>query len=111
MKQYLINMLISLDQFVNTATGGDPDETVSSRMGKWNREKVGGWRQKVSYGLCLMLNKLDKDHCEESIEEDEGADAVDNIQDQIDKVQAMYDCDFKQRELTRLNNIKYGNKP
>jgi hypothetical protein len=30
----LFNVAISLDQLCNTILGGDPDETMSSRMGK-----------------------------------------------------------------------------
>ena len=31
MKKYLFNILIALDQFVNTILGGSPDECISSR--------------------------------------------------------------------------------
>lgn len=33
-KKYLYNILIGVDQLCNTILGGDPDETMSSRMGK-----------------------------------------------------------------------------
>jgi hypothetical protein len=33
-RKYFWNILVSIDQFVNTLLGGNPDETVSSRMGK-----------------------------------------------------------------------------
>lgn len=33
-KKYIWNLLISIDQLCNTILGGDPDETMSSRMGK-----------------------------------------------------------------------------
>lgn len=71
MKQYLWNLLISLDQFGNTLAGGSPDETISSRAGKAMREgKVWGCI------LCRFLSWFEKDHCAKSIEADEGADAV-----------------------------------
>ena len=115
MKKYLINTLISIDQFFNTITGGDPDETISSRMGKWNRGEIGGVRQKISYVICLALNKLDKDHCQDAIEEDEGDDAVARtprtereIKERIEKVQSMPDCDHKQRELAQLHKMLRG---
>lgn len=38
MKRYIWNLLISIDQLVNTITGGDPDETISSRCGKKARQ-------------------------------------------------------------------------
>jgi hypothetical protein len=34
MKRYIWNLLISIDQLFNVLLGGDPDETMSSRMGK-----------------------------------------------------------------------------
>lgn len=34
MKKYLYNILIGIDQLANAILGGDPDETISSRLGK-----------------------------------------------------------------------------
>jgi len=68
-KQYFWNLLISIDQLVNTIFGGDPDETISSRIGKhvhWKGDK--GWRRSLSKFLSLF----DRDHTKNSIEEDEG---------------------------------------
>jgi len=65
-KKYFLNILISLDQLANTIAGGDPDETISSRCGK---REIGICRY-----LCLMLQKLDKEHCKKNIEKDEGRD-------------------------------------
>lgn len=66
MKKYFWNILISIDQFFNTVFGGDPDETISSRAGK---------KRSISKGadaLCNVLDKIDDNHCAESIEADEG---------------------------------------
>lgn len=71
MGKYLLNLLISLDQLVNTLTGGDPDETISSRAGKATRRNSGPWRL-----LCRILHIFDPAHCEKSIEHDEGKDAI-----------------------------------
>lgn len=68
MKQYFWNILISIDQLANTLLGGDPDETISSRAGKYAR-RGRGW---VPCQLCKLLNLIDKDHCIRNIEEDEG---------------------------------------
>jgi hypothetical protein len=68
--KYFWNILIAIDQLANTILGGDCDETISSRAGK--KQKTALWA-KV---LCWLLNKIDTDHCKESIEEDEGDDAV-----------------------------------
>lgn len=64
--QYIWNMLIAIDQFFNTLIGGDPDETISSRAGKSQKTSL------IAKVLCWFLNKLDTEHCKESIEEDEG---------------------------------------
>lgn len=71
MKKYLYNILIGVDQLANAILGGDPDETMSSRIGK-------GARQGNKF--CILLSKFldifEKNHCKEAIEEDEGKDAI-----------------------------------
>lgn len=66
-KKYILNLLIALDQFGNTLFGGDPDETISSRLGKHYRgtllEKFVDW--------LFWPN-----HCEGAAENDEGKDAI-----------------------------------
>ena len=66
-KRYIWNLLISLDQLANTLFAGDPDETISSRMGK--RARKG---DKLGITVCKFLNFFDEGHCEKSIEADEG---------------------------------------
>ena len=68
--KYIWNILISIDQVANTILGGDPDETISSRAGKRQHEQT--WAK----WLCWILHKIDKDHCPNSIEEDEGSDTT-----------------------------------
>jgi len=68
--KYIWNILIAIDQFFNALLGGDPDETISSRAGK--RKDTQLWAK----CLCWLLNKLDTQHCKESIEEDEGDDEL-----------------------------------
>ncbi len=68
MKRYLWNLLISLDQLANTILGGYPDETISSRMGKRLAKK----NCPLCTWLCRVLDYLDENHCEDSIERDEG---------------------------------------
>ena len=65
-KKYFLNILISLDQLLNTFIGGDPDETISSRCGKIINSC------KLCKGLCFILDKIDPKHCKDSIEWDEG---------------------------------------
>jgi hypothetical protein len=69
MKKYVWNVLVSVDQFFNTLLGGDPDETISSRMGK--RARKGDKLGKI---VCKILNFFQEGHCQKSIEEDEGKD-------------------------------------
>lgn len=82
MKRYLWNLLVALDQGVNAAAGpvlnvvlrpvapfGVPDETLSSVFGK--NVQAGACRG--CRWICRILNRLDPDHCNKSIEPDEGA--------------------------------------
>lgn len=71
LKQYLINVFIATDQWINAVLfGGDPDETISSRLG---RNYDGTWIEK----FVNWLFKWQKDdHCSNSIEYDEGKDAI-----------------------------------
>ena len=66
-KRYLINILVALDQLLNTIFGGDPDETMSSRAGKdRDRGRI------VGCILCKFLDIFERDHCTKSIERDRG---------------------------------------
>jgi hypothetical protein len=68
MRRYLFNILIAIDQLGNTLFFGDPDETISSRVGKY-AARGRGW---FPCQLCKLLNWVQKDHCKNSIELDEG---------------------------------------
>jgi len=68
--KYFWNVLLGLDQFLNTLIGGDPDETISSRAGKQVETS------RVAYCLCRILHVFDKDHCNKSIEPDEGSNSA-----------------------------------
>jgi len=69
-KKYLINICIAFDQFINTLLGGDPDETISSRLGKFKDQvALYAW-------LCLLLDYIDPGHCRKAIEPDEGKDQL-----------------------------------
>jgi len=68
--RYLLNWLIWIDQGLNTALGGDPDETLSSRLGKHRaRCRLCDW-------LCRVLDRIDPGHCADAIEADEGEHEV-----------------------------------
>jgi hypothetical protein len=72
--RYLLNILISLDQFGNSLLLGDPDETISSRLGrikvKWGGEIP--WRRPVAKITDYILDKIDPNHSIDAIEYDEG---------------------------------------
>lgn len=70
LKKYFWNILISIDQFFNTVFGGDPDETISSRVSKIQ------YRSKAARLFCKFLSLFDKRHCEDHVEPDEGNDNV-----------------------------------
>lgn len=67
MKRYAFNLLIALDQLTNTIFAGDPDETISSRAAKAARRG-----RRWGCILCRILHILHPEHCEKSIEADEG---------------------------------------
>lgn len=69
LKRYFWNVLIAIDQLGNALTGGDPDETISSRAAK--RTHVLGWRV-----LGNFLEAIDPGHLERAREDDEGDDAT-----------------------------------
>ena len=66
LKTYLRNLLIGLDQGINTLMGGDPDETLSSR---WGKEVA---RCAFCRWVCRVLDYFDTGHCQKSIEPDRG---------------------------------------
>jgi len=66
-KKYIKNQFLAVDQSVNAATGGDMDETISSRLGK-------------NYRGTLFERFVDwlfwEGHCEGAEEMDEGKDSI-----------------------------------
>ena len=76
--KWVLNILISIDQTVNSFLGGDPDETISSRLGKM-KVKHGGkipWYRPLSKIVDFGLDKIDPNHSIDAIEADEGKDAI-----------------------------------
>ena len=78
MGKWLLNILISIDQLGNTILGGDPDETISSRLGKLKVKYSGTipWRRPIAKIIDWGLNKIDPHHSIDAIEEDEGENAI-----------------------------------
>lgn len=77
-QKYVFNILISVDQFGNAIAGGDPDETISSTLGKLKRSEKGRipWSRPLARILDMILDKIDANHSINAIEEDEGKNSV-----------------------------------
>lgn len=76
--KWAVNVLIGVDQFCNAVLGGDPDETMSSRLGKL-KVRHGGripWRRPLSKVIDWGLDRIDPNHSVDAIEPDEGSNAV-----------------------------------
>lgn len=66
--QYVFNVGLSASQCLNTVLGGDPDESLSSRIGR--SDQAGHWP--AHYGLAPAVDLLiGPDHCEQCIEHEE----------------------------------------
>ena len=63
MRTYFINLLIALDQTLNSLIGGYPDETISIHAAR-DRNKGAKWGCVV----CKLLDLFQKDHCDKTIE-------------------------------------------
>lgn len=73
LKQYLKNNLLALDRLGNALSGGDSRETMSSRIGK---NPHCSW---VATGMYHILNWLDPNHCEDSMEFEHKEIGKDNV--------------------------------
>ena len=74
LSKWIVNVLIGFDQLGSAVTGGDPDETISSRLGKLKLRNGGKipWRYPLSKVINWGLDKIDPGHSVDAIEEDEG---------------------------------------
>lgn len=57
---YLVDVLYALDLLINAIFCGERHETISARWGKIGK-KVRLW-----YWACLLLHRLDFEHCKKS---------------------------------------------
>lgn len=73
-KRYSLNVLLVASQVASTLLGGDPDESVSSRIGK---AQVAKKKWAVNFAApfvnCLMQ---EENHCLKAIEPDEGSKQI-----------------------------------
>jgi len=72
-KQYIKNILTAIDQLINTLAGGDPDWTISSRLG---RNYKGSWMARFVDWLFKFQEH--KSHVENASnwEKDDGNEAI-----------------------------------
>jgi len=69
-KSWFINVLLGLDQLGNAFLCGNPDETISSRLGRY-KQACGGvipWSSPVARVVQESLDFIDPGHCEDAIE-------------------------------------------
>ena len=73
-QKYFKNILISIDQFFNTLAGGDPDMTISARLGRNYKGSL--FERFVDWIFSCQCHT--QGHCEnaDEYEQDEGKDAV-----------------------------------
>lgn len=69
MRHYLRNLLIALNQGINTLLAGDPDETISSRVGRASRagKRWARIAERIIDRLFMWLGEA-PGHCGRSIE-------------------------------------------
>ena len=64
---YAKAVLIAVDQFLNALCCGWPDETLSSRCWRWDRDGVRHWPRRLVDALFFW----EKAHCRESYESEQ----------------------------------------
>lgn len=85
-KAYLFNIFVLVTTTINVITGGDPGETLSSRMGK-GKLKGKPVHTLLSRVIDLAFEMIfdQRDHCVRSIQRDEGKHALSEV---IERYQA-----------------------
>ena len=74
--KYIQNLLLALDLMLNAIFLGDPEETISSRIGK--KVQRSGKDCKVCHYLCKFLDWIDPRHCRDAINWNEGRGSEDD---------------------------------
>lgn len=81
-RAYGFNLFVLVTTAINTLTGGDPGETLSSRLGKG---KLSGkpvhtlLSRVVDLAFEMLFNQ--RNHCVQSIQPDEGKNAISEVID------------------------------
>lgn len=64
-KQYLWNIIVAYDHLANAFFGGDPHETLSSRLWR-NRDKRG-----IRIAIAIVDGIFGNGHCQKSLEQED----------------------------------------
>jgi hypothetical protein len=74
LRHYLKNNALAGDQSLSVLMGGDPDMTLSGRMGR----AIAQGRCSLCKPICWLLGRIERDHCAAAaaLEADEGRDQV-----------------------------------
>lgn len=64
---YLFNLLLTIDQALNTVLFGHPDETLSSRLGRTIGKERYFWVKPLRLFIDFLFLPIEKDHCLNSI--------------------------------------------
>lgn len=70
MSQYLLNILMAVDQFASTILGGHPDDTISQRLGRAILAGEKSMAIIIAVAAVDMLAKVlvgERDHCVNSL--------------------------------------------
>lgn len=81
-RAYLFNLFVAVDTLLNAVFGGDPGETISSRLGKGKvaDKPVHTFLSRL-VDLLFEMTFSQKDHCVKSIQGDEGKGAISEVID------------------------------
>ena len=76
-RQFGINVWEGVDNSMSADTGGDPDESLSSRLGKARKRGSKGWGF-IANKVDLVFGEFadDPNHCDRTTERDEGKKQV-----------------------------------
>lgn len=66
--RYLLNLLITLDQGINTLLGGSPDETISAVAFRKGGSRFDPLRWRLAYRAVNLLFFWQQDHCRQAYE-------------------------------------------
>lgn len=61
--RYLLRVALALDRAGNAILLGSPEETISSRAGRWAARQDRGFKRRIGGAVCGLLELVDPGHC------------------------------------------------